>query len=163
MGCIWNQHLHKGLIKLGFQQSAINECIYSQWNSIFLCYVDDMILINPNNQEIDNIIQELKDLHYDVTDESDIKDYLAIRIEQLSNGQANLNDSTTTYQLNPEKPKAQVDQTQCWQTLSSQDPACSCIQHSHPTKGYQRQTHKEPWSYHSVIGKLNFLEKIISS
>ena len=27
-GRIWNQYLHKGLIKLGFKQSAINECIY---------------------------------------------------------------------------------------------------------------------------------------
>ena len=86
-GRVWNQYLHKGLIKLRFTQSAIDECVYYQDKMILLCYVDDTIVIDPNNSKIDKLIQEIKDLDYDVTDdEGDIKDYLGVTIEKFRNG-----------------------------------------------------------------------------
>ena len=51
-----------------------------------LCYVDDTILIDPNDKPIDNVIQELQRLNYDLTDEGDLEDYLRIRIERFKDG-----------------------------------------------------------------------------
>ena len=46
-----------------------------------LCYVDDTILIDPEDKPIGNVIQELQALNYNLMDEGDLKDYLRIRIE----------------------------------------------------------------------------------
>jgi hypothetical protein len=41
-----------------------------------------MILIDPDNKEIDKqVIQQLKDLQFNVTDEGQIEDYLGVRIQ----------------------------------------------------------------------------------
>jgi hypothetical protein len=71
-GCIWNQFLHKGLTKLGFEQSTLNECVYYRGISILLCYVDDTILIDPSNREIDKIIKQLQDIKFNVQDKGQI-------------------------------------------------------------------------------------------
>jgi hypothetical protein len=80
-GRVWNKHLHKGLVKLSFKQSNIDACVYYCNLTILLCYVDDMILIDPDDKEIDKVIQQLKDLQFNVTDEGQIEDYLGIRIQ----------------------------------------------------------------------------------
>ena len=57
---VWTKHLHKGLIKIGFTQSTIDECVYYYCGStIMLCYVDDTILIDPHDEPIDNMIAKL--------------------------------------------------------------------------------------------------------
>ena len=83
---IWNKYLHKGLLQIGFQQSMVEECIYYSRNTIMLCYVDNTILIDPEDKLIDDVIQELQDLNYDLTDEGNLKDYLGIRIERFKDG-----------------------------------------------------------------------------
>jgi hypothetical protein len=81
---------HKGLIKLGFKQSSVDECVYYRNSTIFLCYVNDTILIEPSDEVINNVIQELKDQKFNVTDEGQIKDYLRVRIEKFSDGRIKL-------------------------------------------------------------------------
>jgi hypothetical protein len=80
-GRVWNKHLHKGLVKLGFTQSNVDECVYYRNSTILLCYVDDTILIDPDDTEINKVIQQLKDLQFNVTDEGQIEDYLGVRIQ----------------------------------------------------------------------------------
>ena len=43
-----------------------------------LCYVNDTILIDPHDESIDNVITELRNLNYDLTDEGELEDYLGI-------------------------------------------------------------------------------------
>ena len=43
-----------------------------------LCYINDTILIDPEDKPIDNVIQELQALNYDLTDEGNLEDYLGI-------------------------------------------------------------------------------------
>jgi hypothetical protein len=85
-GRVWNKYLHKGLIKMGFQQSSNDECVYFRGSTIFFCYVDDSVLIDPVKSEIDKVIQELRDLNYQLTDEGNIDDYLGVKIELLNDG-----------------------------------------------------------------------------
>ena len=51
-----------------------------------LCYMDNMILIDPEDKTIDNVIQELQSLHYNLTDEGNLEDYPGIRIESFKDG-----------------------------------------------------------------------------
>jgi hypothetical protein len=85
-GHVWNKHLHKGLVKMGFIQSKINECIYYRASTISLCYVDDSILIDPDPNVINRVIEEFPEHKYTVTDEGKIGDYLGVKIKQRTDG-----------------------------------------------------------------------------
>ena len=85
---MWNKYLHKGLLKIGFMQSTVDECVYYHATTIMLCYVDYTILIDPEDKPIDNnVIKELCKLNYDLTNKGELEDYLGIQIERLHDGQ----------------------------------------------------------------------------
>ena len=75
---MWNKHLHKGLIEISFTQSTVDECVYYCRSMVMLCYFDDTILIDPHDKPIDNVIAELHNLNYDLTNEGELEDYLGI-------------------------------------------------------------------------------------
>jgi hypothetical protein len=151
--------LHKGLIKLGFRQSAIDECVYYRDSTIFLCYVDDTILIDPSDKAIDNIIQELKDQKFNVTDEGQIEDYLGVRIEKLKDGRIKMSQPHLIQQILQDLNLEQRDRSSKevrYQAKSQNIPAPSTVILQ---RDVDSESHKEKWSYRSVIGKLNYLEK----
>jgi hypothetical protein len=59
-GRVWNKHLDKGLIKLGYVASRIDPCVYYKGQSVFMLYVDDGIFAGPNKDEISSLIEGLK-------------------------------------------------------------------------------------------------------
>jgi hypothetical protein len=59
-GRVWNQHLVKGLLSIGFQQSEIDECVFYRSQTIFVVYVDDGIFASPSSREIDQVINDLR-------------------------------------------------------------------------------------------------------
>jgi hypothetical protein len=69
---VWNQHLVKGLLKIGFQQSEIDECVFYRNSTIFVVYVDDGIFASPDNKEIDQAIMDLRKAKFDIEDKGDI-------------------------------------------------------------------------------------------
>jgi hypothetical protein len=77
-GRVWNQHLVRGLIKIGFEQSEIDECVFYRSKTIFVVYVDDGIFAGPDSKEIDQAIDDLRSAGFDVEDKGNIKDYLKI-------------------------------------------------------------------------------------
>ena len=58
-GRVWNQFLQEQLIKLGFEQSAIDECLYYCGSLLFIIYVDDGILASSNKEEIEKAIKDI--------------------------------------------------------------------------------------------------------
>jgi hypothetical protein len=64
---------------MGFIWSKINECVYFCGSTIFFCYVDDSVLIDPNKENIDKVFAELQALKYNVMDEGQIDDYLGVK------------------------------------------------------------------------------------
>jgi Reverse transcriptase (RNA-dependent DNA polymerase) len=52
-GRVWNQHLHKALIKLGWIQS----------NIMFVVYIHDGIFLSPNKEHIMEELQLLQKVH----------------------------------------------------------------------------------------------------
>ena len=81
-GRVWNKHLHKGLLDIGFQQSAIDECVYYCGSTIFLVYVDDGLFFAPNDGDIEAAIADIRAAGYDISDEGEIDDYLGVKIER---------------------------------------------------------------------------------
>jgi histone deacetylase 1/2 len=158
-GRVWNKHLHKGLVKLGFKQSNVDECVYYRNSTILLCYVDDTILIDPDDTEINKVIQQLKDLQFNVTDEGQIEDYLGVRIQRLDNGQIQMSQPHLIQQiledLNLEQ-SAHSQGSSRYTAKTQSIPAPSTVILQRDVEG---ESHKEKWSYRSVIGKLNYLEK----
>jgi Reverse transcriptase (RNA-dependent DNA polymerase) len=46
-GRIWNQHLHKAMLELGWEQSKADDCLYYKGDFMFVVYVNDGILVSP--------------------------------------------------------------------------------------------------------------------
>jgi hypothetical protein len=77
--------LAKGLKKLGFMASLIDECVYYRKGIIFLVYVDDGIIAGASKEDIDQVIIDLQTL-FNVSDEGDLTDYLGVNIETRDDG-----------------------------------------------------------------------------
>ena len=65
---VWVLFLSKGLRAIGFKQSAIDECVFYRGSTIFLVYVDDGLFFAPTDEDIDRVIDELRDAGFNVTD-----------------------------------------------------------------------------------------------
>jgi hypothetical protein len=59
-GRVWNQFLTKGLTKIGFKQSKVDECVFFCNDVMFIVYIDDGIFASPSQKAIDQAIKELK-------------------------------------------------------------------------------------------------------
>ena len=73
----------KGLKEIGFNKSAINECVFYREDTIFFSYVHDGIIITPSHDIIDLVIGELSK-KYDIEDKGDINEYLGVRDISIS-------------------------------------------------------------------------------
>lgn len=150
-GRVWNKFLHDGLIKAGFKQSKIDECVYYRGKTLFLVYVDDGILAGPSETDIDVIIAELKK-KFDMTDEGTLTDYLGVNVQHLPDDRIKLSQPHLIDQI----IKDLNFKTGKYRTKVRDTPALSTKILSRDEEG---EPHKATWNYRSVIGKLNFLEK----
>jgi len=58
-GRVWNAHLHKGLVELGYQQSKVDPCLYYRKITLLVVYIDDCILAIKEEPELKNAIKEI--------------------------------------------------------------------------------------------------------
>ena len=134
---------------MGFKQSLIDPCVYYRGTTIFLCYVDDSIIISLNTKDIDAMIKELQ-VNYNVTDEGEIDDYLGVKIQCQEN---NLITLTQPHLIDSILKDVQLDLPNV--TTKPYPAATTVLLHKDP----EGEDHDASWNYRSVIGKLNFLEK----
>jgi Reverse transcriptase (RNA-dependent DNA polymerase) len=85
-GQTWNLHLVKGLKELGFDQSRTIKCVFFQGTRIFMVYVDDGILIDPDGSKIDEAMNDLQSKFEVQEDEGDLSDYLGVKIQKHPDG-----------------------------------------------------------------------------
>ena len=147
-GRIWYQYLTSKLLKTTFTQSKHDKCMFYYNDCIILIYVDNTIIAGPSTPHIDHVIKTLSSL-FDVEDQGNLSNYLGIKIKHLPNHcicltQPHLIDSILQdlhFQANT-KPT----ETPALLTTILQPNFHGC-------------TFSQPWSYRSIVGKLNFLEK----
>jgi len=73
------------LLKLGYIQSSIDECIFYRGTTIFFTYVDDGIFIDVSKENLNRSVTELANV-FNIEDNGDITEYLRVRIDRLHNG-----------------------------------------------------------------------------
>ena len=147
---VWFNYLSAGLKKRGFKQSKVDQAVFYKGQTIFIVYVDDGILIGPDNGEINNIIKSLKK-DYNLTDEGDLNEYLGIKVERAKKGKARTLTQPTlikrilkTVGLSEDREKGRPVRTPATKVLHKD------------VGGHAR---KLKWDYRSVIGMLNWLTR----
>jgi hypothetical protein len=84
-GFVWNKHLVQGLLKIGFICSKADD--YKK--SILLVYVDDSILLGPDQGELKFLIYKMSKC-FDIQEEGDLCDYLGIQVKWHEDGSMTL-------------------------------------------------------------------------
>jgi hypothetical protein len=89
-GRIWNKHLVRHLIKAGFIQSDIDECVFYYRTAVYVLYTDDSILTGPSQRDIESAIRKMQSVGLEITDEGDVGDFLGVRIDRKDDGSIEL-------------------------------------------------------------------------
>jgi histone deacetylase 1/2 len=148
-GRVWNKHLTKGLTKIGFKPSKIDECIWYRDKTLFLFYVDDGIFVSPKASDIDTAIADLQAAKYNLEDQGKITDYLGINFEYLEGGRIKLSQPLLIEQIINDVRVPRTAKTRTTPALSSR-----ILQRWQAAPAFDNR-----FNYRSVVGKLNFLEK----
>jgi hypothetical protein len=85
-GRVWNSYLITKLPEINFKQSLIDDCIIYWDNVIFIVYIDNGIFLGPSDQQLHDIINELRNLKLSIEDEGHPADYVGVSIKKLKNG-----------------------------------------------------------------------------
>jgi hypothetical protein len=154
-GRVWNQYPTNKLIgTLGFTQSKTDECIFYKGKMMYTLYTDNSILAGPEQEEIKQIIIELKKAKLNITKEGNLEDFLGVRIKRIKDG--------TVYLTQPHL----IDQILKDLRLNNDNvttkpiPASSSrllLRHSNS------EAFDKSFDYRLVVRKLNYLEKTMRS
>jgi hypothetical protein len=145
-GCVWNSYLVTKLREINFKQSLIDDCVFYRDDVIFIVYVDNGIFLGPLDQQLHDIINKLRNLKLSIEDQGHSADYVGVSIKKLKNSvikltqRALIDSIISDVVLNNSKVKAVPAKV-------------SKILHAHLDK----PPFSLNFSYHSVIGKLNYL------
>ena len=66
-----------------FRQSNIDECVLYQGKSIYILYTDYSILEGPDEEELMQIVSDIKDYGLDITEKEYIEDFLGVNIYKV--------------------------------------------------------------------------------
>jgi Reverse transcriptase (RNA-dependent DNA polymerase) len=88
-GRVWQQHLFRGLNKLGYIQSTADPCVFFRNITIFMVYTDDGVFVGPDSQRIEEYLQELHKL-FEITGEGEVDEYLGVKIIRSNDGTVTL-------------------------------------------------------------------------
>jgi hypothetical protein len=145
-GCVWNNYLVTKLWEINFKQSLIGDCVFYLDNVIFIVYVDDGIFLGPLDQQLRDIINELRNIKLSIEDQGHPADYVRVSIKKLKNGvieltqRALIDSIISDVALSDSKVKAVPAK------VSEILHAC-----------LDKPPFLLNFGYHSVIGKLNYL------
>ena len=120
--------------------------------SYFLVYIDDCLLLSTKDKHINQGIQNLctAEPRFNMEDHGTVNDFLGIQVKHKKNGEIILTQpqliASILSNLHLQKDNVITCKTLCLSTI---------LLHKDPT-GKPMNTE---FNYHSVIGKLNFLEK----
>jgi hypothetical protein len=149
-GRVWNKYLVDKLVNvLKFKQSKVDECVFYRGKTLYVLYTDDSILAGPDENEINQIIDELRQAKLDVTDEGSIQDFLGVRIDRKPDGSIHLTQPHLIDQILKDLRLDEKAKTKAIPAMSSK------ILHKHRDS----EPFDNSFNYRSVIGKLNYLEK----
>ena len=86
----WLQKLCEGLEAENFVKSEVDQCVFICHDCIILVYVDDMIAISKEQKVLDEIVVNLKNRNYILTDEGSLTKYLGEDVKYKQDGSMEL-------------------------------------------------------------------------
>jgi hypothetical protein len=146
----WFRHLTSALEMLGLEASDHDPCVYYRGNLVVLVYVDDCLLFSPDQSEIDEFIQELRDAKFALTVEGengnmDAYAFLGVDVKPGENGTKVLTQKGLTDKL--------VKYCQMQDCNSKGTPASSVPLSTDATG----KPFDESWDYASAVGMAMYL------
>ena len=151
-GRVWNKYMDKGMRDIGFKPSAFNLCLYYRGSVLFLVYIDDCIVFGPDTGAIDQVVTDLRSCpqRFTVDDQGDVGDFLGIQIKRQPDGSVHLSQ--------PQLIDSILKDLHLQANSNPKDtPAVTSTLLHKDTEGPEMLPE---FHYRSVIGKLNFLEKL---
>lgn len=155
-GRVWNEYLTKKLIKeVGFVQSEVDECVFYRGKTMYVLYTDDSIIAGPDEDELDEIIEDIKRAKLNITIEGDLQDFLGVNIDRKADGTIHLTQPHLIDQiiedlgLDDKRDRGSPAKTK--DTPASSSKLLTKHLESPPFDGH--------FNYRSVLGKCNYLEK----
>jgi hypothetical protein len=145
-GRVWNKHLHSVLLELGWKQSTADDCLYYKQKVMFVVYVDDGILVSPDNNQLQVELESLRG-RFTISVEGSISDYVGVNISKTEDGKIHMSQPNIIRSIIKE-----LNFTD--DTKGKSTPAYSS---TILKDGKQHEPHNAEWNYRRVIGKLNFL------
>jgi len=149
-GRVWNQYLVDKLKSVGFKQSAIDECIFYRGHCIYVLYTDDSILVGPDDDELDAIINDMQNAGLKLTADGKMDDFLGVNIDRKDDGTIHLTQPRLIDQILREM-RLHSDNVSVKSTPSAISKVLKRLS--------AKMTFDKHFNYRSIIGKLNFLEK----
>ena len=150
-GRTWNHHLRDGLIKRGWHQSKIDECVYVKHGLILILYVDDACIISPSLSKIKLEIKSLQQ-DYDLTDDGELQDYIGTRFDRHPDGSV-----TLTQPRMIERLLSIVGLDSSDVHIKLHDTHSISILHDHT----DAKPREQKWHYRSAVGCLSYIQSII--
>lgn len=141
-----NKHLVSRLKQVGCKQSLIDECVFYRGISTYVLYTGDSILAGPDEQELDQIIEDMRNAGLDLTVEGDISDFLGVEISRKPDGTIHLTQPHLIDQILSDLRWDHQDGT-----TTNQTPAAV-------NQLLRRCSSSENFDGHFIV-KLNYLEK----
>jgi hypothetical protein len=142
----WFHFLEPGLIKLGFQASGIDPCLFYREDCIVALYVDDCLVFSPQQSVLDQVLLSLQQ-NYIIGSQGSVQDFLGINITRDASG--------ATHFTQPGLIASILSDLHLQGCHKKYTPAISVL---HPDHGGHPRI--EAWSYWSVFGKLNYLAQM---
>ena len=150
-GQVWNKYMDQGMYEISFTPSKFDPCLYYRRSIVFLVYIDDCIVFGPSDRSIDRVVNDLHACSqcFTIDDQGDVGDFLGIQVQKQDDGSIKLTQPQLIESIirdlhlqsgsNPKKTPAVTTKLL---HKDSDGPDMTLDFH-----------------YHSVIGKLNLLEK----
>ena len=149
-GLVFYKYLREKLVKeVSFAQSEVDECVFYRGNMMYVLYTDDSILAGPDEAEVNQAIQDIRDAKLDITIEGDIQDFLGVNIIRKEDGTVHLTQPHLIDQILED-----LNMTESTTSRSLPAPSSKLLSRHSDSPDFDNS-----FNYRSIIGKLNYLEK----
>ena len=146
-GRVWNHYLVMHLLKIGFIQSKIDECVFYRKMVIFIVYVDDGIFAAIVESDIYEAMADLANAGLDLEDQGSPADYIGVNINRINKD---------TFELTqPALARAIVNDVGIGPRTPAKPVPASPTKMLHPF--LESPPFDGHFSYRSVVGKLNYI------
>ena len=143
--------MDQGMKSIGFTPSKSDPCLYYRKSIIFLVYIDDCIVFGQNDKAIDEVVNDLRlsSKNFTLDDQGEVGDFLGIHIQTLDDGSIVLTQ--------PQLIDSIIQDLHLQSGSNHKNTPSITTKLLHKDANGPERT--QEFHYHSVIGKLNFLEK----